>query len=166
MQTNIIYRYFDKQNNVIYVGLTSRPLKRRVKEHSIEQLQSETDHIDFAMVPSEADMRMYELFYINKYQPKYNKRDLYKDGNTINLPELTFQPYLTTSDAEIVTRPQADMRNYLCRCPGGVISIGVIDPYSKHPDTVALSITGKPVLNKSAMQELIKTLCTAYDDIK
>lgn len=53
-----IYRYFDKQNTVIYVGLTSRPLSQRVKEHSVEKLQSETYRIDFSPVKTAADMRM------------------------------------------------------------------------------------------------------------
>ena len=76
MSKYYIYRYFNKNEEVIYVGLTSRPIQKRIKEHEVEELQKETYRIEYAIVETAADMRMYELYYINKYNPKFNKRDL------------------------------------------------------------------------------------------
>ena len=94
MKKFYIYRYYNKNDEVIYVGLTARPIAKRVKEHEVEELQKETARIEYSTVESAADMRMYELFYINKYKPKYNKRDLYKDGVNLSIPELKFIPFL------------------------------------------------------------------------
>jgi hypothetical protein len=81
-----VYRYLDKDNNIIYVGLTSRPLKERVIEHKVEELNSCTAKIQYIIVPNEARMRMRERYYINLYKPKYNKRDVY-DGLPEPMPE-------------------------------------------------------------------------------
>ncbi len=160
-----IYRYFNKHNEVIYVGLTARPLKRRVKEHSIELLQTETDHIDFATVTSEADMRMYELYYINKYQPQYNKRDLYKDGHSIELPELIFQPYLEQL-SRCDYHPDHTKRDYTFSCKGGQVILSILDPYSKTPDKATITVTGQPELSKASMQDFIKLAFEVYDDLQ
>lgn len=78
-----VYRYLDKNGNIIYVGLTSRPLKMRVKEHCLEELNKETDKIQFILVPNETQMRDRELYYINLYKPKFNISNVW-DG----LPEI------------------------------------------------------------------------------
>ena len=163
-KTNIIYRYFNKHNEVIYVGLTARPLNKRVKEHQAELLQTETDHIDFAEVKSEADMRMYELYYINKYRPKYNKRDLYFDGHNLQLPELIFIPYIekNTDQRQYV---DVDKRDYVFECPGGSITLSVLDPMGKSPDTVMLSVTGAPKLTRDTLRELISLATDVQDDL-
>lgn len=161
---NYIYRYFNKKNQVIYVGLTSRPLKRRVKEHSVEQLQSETDHIDFALVDSEVDMRMYELYYINKYRPKFNKRDLYFDGNNLKLPELTFVPYLEDDTSQDLYTG-VEKRDFVFRCSGGTITLSVLDPLGKSPDTVAISVTGAPQLTRDTLQEFIDLATDVQGDL-
>lgn len=161
-----IYRYFDKQNTVIYVGLTSRPLSQRVKEHSVEKLQSETYRIDFSPVKTAADMRMYELFYINKYTPKYNTRDLYVDNNTVDLPELTFQPYLDKSHPftdYIETDPES--RKYRFETKGGHSLVTLADPFAKHHDNVTLSVTGEITFSKKSLQAYIEELQMAMDDL-
>ncbi len=164
MEKFYIYRYFNHKNQVIYVGLTARPLKQRVKEHSAEQLQADTHHIDFATVSSEADMRMYELYYINKYRPKYNKRDLYFDGHSVKLPELIFQPYLD-SENRCDYHSSIDSRDYVFNCPGGKVTLSVLNPYNKKPDTITMKIDGQPKLSRASMQEFIKLAFEAYDDL-
>lgn len=81
-----VYRYLDKDNNVIYVGLTARPLKKRVREHKVEELNLETVKIQYIILPNEAQMRQRELYYIDAYKPKYNKRDVHS-GKPEIMPE-------------------------------------------------------------------------------
>lgn len=81
-----VYRYLDINKNIIYVGLTSRPLKHRVKEHKMEELNNETSKIQYIIVPNETQMRMRERYFINLYKPKYNKAELY-DGLPEPMPE-------------------------------------------------------------------------------
>lgn len=163
-----IYRYFNKQNIVIYVGLTSRPIIQRVKEHTTEDLQKETYRIDFAKVKTAADMRMYELYYINKYTPKFNTRDLYVDNNTVNLPELTFQPYLDKDHifADYI-ETTADKRTYRYETKGGSCMLSVDDPVgtSKH-EYVNLSSTGTLKLSKEALEALIDQLQSALTEFE
>lgn len=78
-----VYRYLNSNGEVIYVGLTSRPLKQRVYEHSVEELEKETAKIQFILLPNESQMHQYEWYFIDLYKPKYNKRDKH-DG----IPEI------------------------------------------------------------------------------
>ena len=48
-------------------------------------------HIEVAECRTEADMFLYEIYYINKYKPATNKDDKSKEELTIILPELDFQ---------------------------------------------------------------------------
>lgn len=81
-----VYRYLDKDNNIIYVGLTSRPLRQRVNEHKVEELNAETAKIQYIIVPNESQMHQREWYYIDAYKPKYNKRDKH-DGKPELMPE-------------------------------------------------------------------------------
>ena len=38
-------------------------------------------------------MDIYEIYYINKFKPKYNKEYMNKDNFNLRLPELNFKPY-------------------------------------------------------------------------
>ena len=81
-----VYRYLDKDNNIIYVGLTARPLKHRVREHMVEELNNETVKIQYIIVPNESQMHQREWYYIDAYKPKYNKRDVHS-GKPEIMPE-------------------------------------------------------------------------------
>ncbi len=160
-----IYRYFNSKNKVIYVGLTGRPIKRRVYEHKTEDLQKETDHIDFATVATESDMRMYELYYINKYQPKYNRRDMYIDGQTLHLPELTFQPYLEEQESENAYVSSVDKRDYVFRCTGGNVILSILNPYDKRPEKAVITVEGNPELNRQTLESLMELMTEVHDDL-
>ena len=55
----------------------------------IDMLQ--VSHIEVAECKTEADMFLYEIYYINRYKPMLNRDDKSKEDLTINLPELDFQ---------------------------------------------------------------------------
>lgn len=69
-QSYFIYKYI-KDNKIIYIGKTKRPLNERVNEHK-KDLPKDCDIYYFECI-SEADMNIAELFLIDKYRPEYNK---------------------------------------------------------------------------------------------
>lgn len=165
MKEYYIYKYLNKNEEIIYIGLTSRPIQRRIKEHEVEELQKETYRIEYAKVKTEADMRMYELYYINKYNPKFNTRDLYVDGNQITLPELNFVPYLETNIEQDI-RNTLNERIYSSWVKDGQIDIIVNDAYERRKEkSVSLNINGQPKLKKEELIKVIEQLISGLNDI-
>lgn len=74
---NVIYRFLDKEKNILYVGKT-QSLPRRIMRHisNSTHLPKECldliDKIEFMVVKSTVLMDIKELYYINLYKPKYN----------------------------------------------------------------------------------------------
>ena len=74
---NYVYRFLNKNNQVIYVGKTIN-LENRISKHfSVtghlsRECYSEVKIIEYIDLPTKIDMDIKELYYINKYKPKYN----------------------------------------------------------------------------------------------
>lgn len=81
------YIYMFKNNNdeVIYVGKTSRNIYRRIREHIKDKdWILAVKHILITEVSNPVDQDVAEIYYINKYHPKYNELNDYKDINYIS----------------------------------------------------------------------------------
>lgn len=100
-QTFLIYRIYNA-NGIFYVGRTSQPLKTRMRQHmAYANNGCEIPHIDpkdvkrieFAICASEADMYLYEIYYINKFHPQMNIDTKASDFLTVQLPELKWHGY-------------------------------------------------------------------------
>ena len=98
----IVYRISDA-NGVFYVGRTMQTLKARMRQHmtntkGLSDLPhinpADVKKIEFAMCNTEADMIVYETYYINKHHPKLNVDAKAEDVLTISLPELNWKPYM------------------------------------------------------------------------
>jgi excinuclease ABC subunit C len=82
-----IYRFYNTQSELIYVG-KAKSLRKRVAsyftqtDHSLKtrRLVSEIDKIEFTLSNSEADALLLENNFIKQYQPRYNI--LLKDDKT------------------------------------------------------------------------------------
>lgn len=82
-----VYRYFNKEGTIIYVG-KAKKLKRRVssyfnKSHDsvkTNMLVRNIDHMEYTVVNTEHEALLLENNLIKRYQPKYNI--LLKDGKT------------------------------------------------------------------------------------
>ena len=82
---------------IAYLGRTKQPINARLNGHFfqkpfhklIDVLQ--VSHIEVAECKTEADMFLYEIYYINKYKPTLNIDDKSKEELTILLPELHFE---------------------------------------------------------------------------
>lgn len=93
-----VYRYLDKFENVIYVGITEQELYKRIAQHKsdLNGLSSYANKIEYAFVPTKAEMIIREIYYINKYKPRFNVKDKFADTFTMELPNLTWELYIDT----------------------------------------------------------------------
>lgn len=95
-----IYKIFYNSptgESIAYIGRTKQPINARLNGHFFQKPMHklidivQVSHIEVAECKTQADMFLYEIYYINKYKPALNKDDKSKDGLTIILPELHFE---------------------------------------------------------------------------
>lgn len=102
VQGFILYRIFYGET-LVYVGRTKRPLQERIRGHlfakpmhrkiAIEQVT----RIEYAEFKTEADMNLYEIYFILKWHPPLNIDDKTRDYPTVELPDvewIEFKPPL------------------------------------------------------------------------
>jgi len=91
---DFIYRFFGDYGECLYVGQTN-DIKRRFKQHMKKEWWPEVGRIDVAEVEQKRFVDIYEKYYINKLEAKYNKRDTKIRYNKFCFPELEFFKYYT-----------------------------------------------------------------------
>lgn len=80
MQKFYVYRFKNEENEIIYVGKTKN-LEQRIRTHFgnqghlPEECYKEVRKIEFLVFEKESLMGIKELYYIAKFQPKYNVAD-------------------------------------------------------------------------------------------
>ena len=83
-----MYRYYDSEDTIIYIG-KAKNLKKRVSSYftksysqgnKIARLVSQIKRVEFSVVKTETDALFLENNLIKKHQPKYNA--LLKDGKS------------------------------------------------------------------------------------
>lgn len=95
----ILYKIYS-ENCLLYLGRTKQPLQRRLHAHffkapMVRDINIEcVTKIEYALFPTEADMNVMEIYYINKLKPPLNRDDKAKDALTIELPDVPFQEYV------------------------------------------------------------------------
>ena len=93
-----LYKIYS-EHCLLYLGRTKQPLDRRLHSHFFKTAMVREINIDavakieYAELPSEADMNVYEVYYINKFKPVLNRDDKAKDQLTISLPKIPFKEY-------------------------------------------------------------------------
>ena len=94
----IIYKIY-YEDICVYVGRTSLAINDRLRGHFFGQrLYKAIDihlvsKIETAKCKTQADMFIYEIYYINKLHPFLNCDDKAKDKVTLKLPELRFKKH-------------------------------------------------------------------------
>ena len=94
----ILYKIYS-ENCLLYLGRTKQPLQRRLHSHffkkpMVREINIECiTKIEYAEFPTEADMNVMEIYYINKLKPPLNRDDKAKDELTIKLPEVHFMEF-------------------------------------------------------------------------
>lgn len=83
-----VYRFINNNNEIIYVGKTQNGIKNRINQHFSKsghldsQCYKEVSRIEYIIAHSQIDMDIKELYYINKWKPKYNIISKYEDNNS------------------------------------------------------------------------------------
>lgn len=100
----ILYRiYYDgpKGNALVYVGRTKQPLQDRIRGHLFARPMHRSidiklvTKIEYAELKTEADMNLYEIYYILKDRPPLNVDDKARDNLTVSLPDLEWMEFKT-----------------------------------------------------------------------
>lgn len=97
-RTYMLYKIY-YGDELVYVGRTAQPLKRRLYGHfSKAPMMRHLDarkvtKIEFASLETEADLYLYEIYYINLWKPSLNKDDKSKQPLTVELPPLEFREF-------------------------------------------------------------------------
>lgn len=95
MSSYTVYFLYDSFKNLLYIGKT-KSLRARFHGHFNRTLvekepwrnQVDTDYIIIYSCLNECDMDIYETYFINKYEPKYNKDKVFKTTSSFELPYL------------------------------------------------------------------------------
>ena len=100
VQGFIIYRiWYD--SHIVYVGRTKQPLQSRIRGHLFNKPMHRTidieqvTKIEYAEFGSEADMNLYEIYFILKLHPPLNVDDKAKDDLSVSLPEVAWEKFST-----------------------------------------------------------------------
>lgn len=94
----ILYRIW-YGNNLAYLGRTKQPLQARIHGHMFASPMHraidihKVTNIEYVLLPTEADMNLYEIYFINLWKPALNVDDKAKDSMTIILPELEWKTF-------------------------------------------------------------------------
>lgn len=90
---NIVYKFFNEQSELLYVGITNNfPL--RLKKHKREKKWFKDINKIYVSEPlTRNEAHIYEIYYISMESPKFN--DHFNKGNLshMNLKELKFLDY-------------------------------------------------------------------------
>jgi hypothetical protein len=96
----ILYRIF-YGDELVYLGRTKQPLQDRIRGHLFKRPMHRNidielvSKIEYAEFKSEADMNVYEVYFINLYHPMLNRDDKASDGLTFTLPDAEWKPFNT-----------------------------------------------------------------------
>jgi excinuclease UvrABC nuclease subunit len=91
-----VYRFLNRNRNIIYIGRT-KDIDKRIKTHFSNghlpnKCYEETEFIEISEFSCKADTYIYEVYLISKYKPKYNTE--FKDIKcSIQLSDIEFKPY-------------------------------------------------------------------------
>lgn len=94
MKQFIIYFMLNEKNEIIYIGKTTN-IKARLSQHfskielELNKWKHDINYIKLIYFDNPVDMSIYEIYWINKYNPIHNKQDNYDGYNSkLNLNEL------------------------------------------------------------------------------
>ena len=92
------YRFKDIEGNIIYVGFTGQTMAERMNQHFTKghlpaECYKSVASIECMKFKTKSDAQVMEVYFINKFKPKYNKLNKKADTLTINLGEEKWKVY-------------------------------------------------------------------------
>jgi excinuclease UvrABC nuclease subunit len=94
VKSQYIYRFYNENNQCLYVGKTIH-LKPRFLQHKQKEWWDQVYRIEYAELPKgrEFMVDLYEVYYINSSKPKYNAKDINVKYMVWSYPLLEFKNY-------------------------------------------------------------------------
>ena len=116
-----VYRFLDKDNNIIYIGKTNN-LNRRMtgqhfshRGHLTRECYVETEKIEYSQYKSSNMMSVYEIFLINRHTPRYNQEFNYAESMDIVLPEPIWTDYPITDAMRHAIKAEEDEAYWIAK---------------------------------------------------
>lgn len=100
IQGFILYRIYYGEH-LTYLGRTKQPLQERIRGHLFKKPHHRRLYIEHitkiecASFKTEADMNLYEIYFINLWKPPLNVDDKTKDNLTLTLPDAEWKRFET-----------------------------------------------------------------------
>ena len=100
IQGFILYRIW-YGDVLVYLGRTKQPLQSRIHGHLFKKPMQRSisinlvTNIEYAEFPTESDMNLYEIYFINLWKPPLNIDDKCNDELTIRLPDVEWKVFST-----------------------------------------------------------------------
>ena len=100
IQGFILYRIWYGET-LVYLGRTKQPLQSRIHGHLFKKTMHRSisinlvTKIEYAEFSTEADMNLYEIYFINLWKPPLNINDKCKDNLTVSLPDVEWKTFTT-----------------------------------------------------------------------
>ena len=100
IQGFIVYRIFYGER-LVYIGRTKQPLQNRIRGHLFSKPMHRTiaiemvTKIEYTEFQTEADMNLYEIYFILKWHPLLNVDDKTRDYPTVDLPDVCWKEFHT-----------------------------------------------------------------------
>lgn len=97
-QKFLLYRIY-YGDVLVYLGRTKQPLQTRIHEHLFKKPMARSLFIDqiskieYTEFQTEADMNLYEIYFINLWKPPLNVDDKAKDNLTLQLPDVVWKEF-------------------------------------------------------------------------
>jgi len=82
------YFIYDNNGEIVYVGKSNSNLYERSCTSAQDRTKGNFSKIEIYSMPTHADTNIYELYFIAKYNPKFNSDSRCIDNPTFELPEL------------------------------------------------------------------------------
>lgn len=95
-----LYRIYYGEH-LVYLGRTKQSLQERIRGHLFKKPHHRSlyiehiTNIEYASFQTEADMNLYEIYFINLWKPSLNVDDKTKDNLTLTLPDVEWKPFQT-----------------------------------------------------------------------
>jgi len=89
-----VYKFLDKQSNIIYIG-KAKTLSSRINNHNHlpQECYDSIHKVQYIELNNHSEGSIYEIYYINKYSPKYNIIDNRKDCISFELPKKEWKSF-------------------------------------------------------------------------
>lgn len=95
-----VYKFVDKDDQVIYIGKSKRLQARMVQHfvtdsHLSNECYDKVKSIFYCLFPTKIEMDIYEIYLIDKHRPQYNSMLVCEKDEISNLvlPELIWEEY-------------------------------------------------------------------------